>query len=57
MVLQLEEAVVDIYVFASDRTTWILTSKGELYSCGQNNYGQQGSGNTSNVLTFTKREL
>ena len=51
-----EEEVVDIiYIFASDSTTWILTSKGDLYSCGRNSSGQQGSGDTSDVLVFTKR--
>ena len=49
------EEVVNIYVFSNDNTTWILTSKGDLYGCGSSSYGQQGSGNTSNVLTFTKR--
>lgn len=28
-----------------------------LYGCGWNNTGQQGSGDTTNVLTFTKRDL
>ena len=46
---------VNIYVFTSANTTWILTSNGELYGCGSNEYGQQGSGDTSNVLVFTKR--
>ena len=49
------EEVINIYVFSSSNTTWILTPKGELYGCGHNNYGQQGSGDTSNVLVFTKR--
>jgi alpha-tubulin suppressor-like RCC1 family protein len=36
--------------------TWYLTKNGELYGCGENNYGEHGSGDTSNnVLTFTKR--
>jgi len=46
--LGIESAVVDIYVFASDSRTWILTSNGELYGSGRNN----SSGNQS---TFTKR--
>ena len=51
-----EEEVVDIiYIFASDSTTWILTTKGDLYGCGRNSCGQQGSGDTSDVLVFTKR--
>ena len=53
-----EEAVVNIYVFSSYNTTWILTSKGDLYGCGSGSYGQQGSGGSgdgSDVLVFTKR--
>ena len=53
-----EEEVVDIYVFASNNTTWILTSNGELYGCGDGDSGQQGSGtygSSANVYTFTKR--
>ena len=50
-----EEVVVIIDVFSNDSTTWILTSNGELYGCGSNSNGQQGSGNTNDVLTFTKR--
>ena len=53
--LGIEAAVVDIYVFANQNTTWILTANGELYGCGENSYGQQGSENTSDVLVFTKR--
>ena len=36
-------------------TTWIIDDDGNLYGCGYNSNGQQGSGDTSNVLTFTKR--
>ena len=36
-------------------TTWIVDDDGNLYGCGYNSNGQQGSGDTSNVLTFTKR--
>ena len=50
-----EAVIVDIYVFSSNETTWILTSMGDLYGCGNNNLGQQGSSNKENVLTFTKR--
>ena len=39
----------------SGTTTWYVNSSGELYGCGSNNYGQQGSGDTSDVTTFTKR--
>ena len=36
-------------------TTWIIDDDGNLYGCGSNSDGQQGSGNTTHVLTFTKR--
>ena len=37
-------------------TTWIIDDDGNLYCCGWNSDGQQGSGNNkNNVLTFTKR--
>ena len=36
-------------------TTWYVNSSGELYGSGHNNYGQQSSGNTTKVTTFTKR--
>ena len=42
-------------VACSDSATWYLTKLGELYGCGYNNYGQQGSGSTTSVTTFTKR--
>ena len=42
-------------VVCSRSTTWYLTSSGELFGCGANTNGQQGSGNTVNVTTFTKR--
>ena len=35
--------------------TWFITKDNELFGCGYNDYGQQGSGNTTNVTTFTKR--
>lgn len=37
-------------------TTWYIDSLGKLYGIGLNNYGQQGSGNTTNVTSFTARE-
>ena len=42
-------------IYASSASTFYLTTTGELYGCGDNQYGQQGDGTTNNVLTFTKR--
>jgi alpha-tubulin suppressor-like RCC1 family protein len=54
--LGIEAAVVDIYVFATNSTTWILTPNGDLYGCGNGYYGQQGSGEQIDAVeTFTKR--
>ncbi len=36
-------------------TTWVVTTDGKLYGCGANGVGQQGSGGTDNVNTFTQR--
>ena len=44
-------------VSCSDDTTWYIDNNNDLYGCGSGSYGRQGSGNTSNVLTFTKRDL
>ena len=41
-------------VACSRATTWYLTADGDLYGCGNGGSGQQGSGGTSNVTTFTK---
>ena len=39
-------------------TTWYLTTdRKSLYGCGDNAYGQQGSGDITQVTTFTKRAL
>ena len=35
--------------------TWFIDKDDNLYGCGHNNYGQQGSGNTTDVTTFTQR--
>ena len=40
---------------SSSATTWAVTTDGKLYGCGQNNYGQQGDGTTTDVTTFTQR--
>lgn len=42
-------------IACTDTTTWFINSKGELYGCGWNYYGQQGSGSTDTVTVFTKR--
>ena len=42
-------------VASSENTTWIVTQDGKVYGCGQGNNGQQGSGDTTNVTTFTDR--
>ncbi len=36
-------------------TTWYVDNNGDLYGTGLGNKGQQGSGSTSSVTTFTKR--
>ena len=42
-------------VVCSDNITWYVTNDGNLYGCGINSNGQQGSGDTTNVKTFTQR--
>ena len=42
-------------VACSNNTTWIVTQDGKVYGCGQGTNGQQGSGNTTDVTTFTDR--
>ena len=42
-------------VACSNSTTWLITQSGKVYGTGQNNYGQQSSGDTTNVTTFTDR--
>ena len=46
--------VVCSFLYNNGGTTWILTD-GKVYGCGKGNSGQQGSGGTSNVTTFTNR--
>ena len=36
-------------------TTWYIDNNNNLYGCGNNSYGVQGSGNTSHVYTFTEK--
>ena len=42
-------------IACSGNTTWYVTKSGELYGCGYGSSGQQGSGSTDKVNTFTKR--
>ena len=37
--------------------TRYIDNNNNLYGCGTNSSGNQGSGDTTNVLTFTKRDL
>ena len=45
----------EVHVACTEGTTWYLTVNGDLYGCGDGYYGQQGSGGTGNVTTFTQR--
>ena len=36
-------------------TTWAITTDGKLFGCGANESSQQGSGDITEVLTFTQR--
>lgn len=40
--------------FYGGTSNWYLLN-GDLYGCGSNTYGQQGSGDTTSVTAFTKR--
>lgn len=42
-------------IFMTGSSSWYINSNNELFGCGSGSQGQQGSGDTSNVLTFTKR--
>ena len=44
-----------IQAICNSNVTWYVTKSGELYGCGEGDYGQQGNGSTDNVATFTKR--
>ena len=44
-------------VVCSEYTTWVVTTDGKLFGCGDNDYGQQGSGDTTGVTTFTQRNM
>lgn len=43
-----------IYVSSGWETLAVVTDDGKLYTCGLNNYGQLGIGNTTNVNVFTQ---
>ena len=49
------EAIEIADVVCSGSTTWMLTTDGKLFGCGQNDHGQQGDGTTTDVTTFTQR--
>ena len=42
-------------VVCTDAVTWAIKTDNSLWGCGINTYGQQGSGDTNSVATFTKR--
>ena len=42
-------------IVCSPYTTWFVTPDGRLFGCGSGGSGQQGSGDTVNVRTFTQR--
>ena len=42
-------------IFCSANTTWLLKDDGTLWGCGEGDYGQQGSGSSSDVTSFTQR--
>ena len=54
IVQRLDTETID-KVYCSGTTTWVVTTDGKLFGCGMGTYGQQGSGNTSAVNTFTQR--
>ena len=50
-----KEVVCSAYTTRDEYTTWYIDNNNNLYGCGTGSSGQQGSGGTSDVLTFTKR--
>ena len=44
-----------VKVCCSWYTSWYIDNNNDLYGCGYGSFGQQGSGDTSDVSTFTKR--
>ena len=53
-----KKTVKGAQVVCSGDTTWYVTNTGELYGCGNGEFGQQGNGSSgrgANVTTFTKR--
>lgn len=51
--IELTDDIDDFYV--GDSGAWYITSTGALYGLGINDFGQQGSGNTTAVTKFTSR--
>ena len=51
----IDKVVKDVQAINYGYTTWMLLTDGTLWGCGYNAGGQQGSGNTSNVTSFTQR--
>ena len=49
------EVIEIAQVSCSDDVTWIVTTDGKLFGCGNNTNGQQGDGTTTDVTTFTQR--
>lgn len=43
-----------IYVSSGWESLFVVTNDGKLFSCGSNNYGQLGLGNSSNVNVFNQ---
>ena len=42
-------------IACSNNATWFVTQNGNLYGCGDNQYGQQGNGSTTNILKFENK--
>lgn len=55
LLMTVKKTVKVTQIACSTYTAWYVTNTGELYGCGRGDHGQQGSGSTDNVTTFTKR--